>query len=159
MAMRVARGLLWFAAIWWGIWFGGQLFNALMVVPFFSADPPGSLGLWGQMRHSYVADFFVLFNPLLIAIALGTSLLVGWKVYGDGRKWAIVSIIAAVFSTVLVLGWMAPTINSLVSATDPTMSLSEVRTRLYRWTVANWIRLIIEFYGFAASLLALTSPR
>ena len=40
---RAAEALLWLATIWWGVWFGGQLFNALMIVPTFSANPPESL--------------------------------------------------------------------------------------------------------------------
>jgi len=35
MREKFARSLLWFAVIWWGVWFGGQLFNAMMVVPRF----------------------------------------------------------------------------------------------------------------------------
>ena len=55
---KFPRTLLWFATIWSAIWFGGQLFNALMVVPHFSRNPPDSLRAWGQMRFDNLADFF-----------------------------------------------------------------------------------------------------
>src|ERR1051325_3588810 len=103
MKTNIARALLWFAAIWWGTWFGGQLFNALMVVPYFSAHPPQSLREWGQLRHSNLADFFGLFNSLWIALALALSLFLGWKAYGQSRKWVIASLIAALLSFIFLV--------------------------------------------------------
>jgi hypothetical protein len=66
MRQKVARALLWFGVIWWGVWFGGQLFNALMVVPYFSSHPPAMLEEWGRARNTNNGDFFVLFNALWI---------------------------------------------------------------------------------------------
>jgi hypothetical protein len=154
----LARGLLWFAVIWWGIWFGGQLFNALMVIPHFSADPPESLAAWSAMRADYLADFLLLFNPSWIALALGGSLARGWRFYGRGRNWAIGSLFAAVLSASMVVLWMAPEIARLVNFQDPSVSLLQVQSALHRWTIVNWARLLIEFDGFVCALLALATP-
>jgi hypothetical protein len=54
---KFALVLLWFATIWAATWFGGQLFNALMVVPHFSRNPPESLTAWGEMRFDNLAVF------------------------------------------------------------------------------------------------------
>ena len=158
MGRTVARALLWFAVIWWGVWFGGQTFNALMVVPHFSANTPQSLVEWGEMRADYLADFFLIFNPFWIAAALVVSLALGWDAHGRGRSWVIGSLFASVVSAVMMAAWMAPALSRLVNPHDPTVSLLEVQTSLHRWTIVNWARLVIEFDGFVCALLALASP-
>ena len=155
MQRIVSRGCLWFAVIWWAIWFGGQFFNALMVVPYFSSDLPQSLAAWGEMRTTYVGDFFVIFNPIWIAVALAMSLASGWASYGRARTWAMGSLVAAVISALSLVLWMVPTIAGLVSAQDATISLSEIQRTLHQWTIANWGRLVIEFDGLVCALLAL----
>ena len=155
MSRIVSRACLWFAIVWWGIWFGGQLFNALMVVPHFSANPPQSLAEWAQTSSTSLADFFVIFNPIWIVIALAVSLALGWASYGDGRGWALGSLVAGVISVIILIGWMVPTLASLMNPQDATISMIEVRTTLYQWTVANWGRMVIEFDGFVCALIAL----
>jgi hypothetical protein len=67
----------WFAVVWAAIWFGGQIFNALMVVPHFSHNLPESLTSWGQMRFDNLADFFMMFSPLWSFLALLVAFLPG----------------------------------------------------------------------------------
>jgi hypothetical protein len=155
----IARVLLWFAVIWWGVWFGGQMFNALMVVPHFSANAPQSLAEWGELRSDSLADFFLIFNSLWIAVALGVSLVLGWHSHGRSRNWVLGSLFASLVSAVMVAVWMAPAFAGIVSARDPTVSLLEVQRSLHQWTVVNWGRLVMEFDGFVCALLALTSPQ
>ena len=154
----VAEALLWLATIWWGVWFGGQLFNALMIVPIFSAAPPASLTGWYQNRRTYVLDFFLVFNSLWIFLALVVSLLVGWRSHAARRKWVAASALAAFIATAFVLGWMAPTIGRLITPGNG-LSAEEIVALLHRWTVANWIRLCVEFCGFVFALRALSSGR
>jgi hypothetical protein len=156
MKRLVSRGLLWFAVIWWGVWFGGQLFNALMIVPHFSANPPLSLAEWAQLPSTAVADFTMVFNPLWAAIALALSLALGWHAYGDGRGLALGSLVAALLSVLILAGWMAPTFDQLMHPQDATVSMVEIQTTMYRWTVANWGRIVVEFDGFVCALLALS---
>ena len=156
MKRMISRGLLWFAVIWWGVWFGGQLFNALMIVPHFSANPPLSLAEWAQVPLTAVADFSVVFNPLWTAVALALSLALGWHTYGEGRGLALGSLVAALLSVLIVAGWMAPTFDRLMNPQDATVSMVEIQTTVYRWTVANWGRIVVEFDGFVCALLALS---
>ena len=155
MKKLVSRACLWFAVIWWGIWFGGQLFNALMVVPYFSANPPQSLAEWAQLSATSLADFFLIFNPIWIVIALAVSLGLGWTSYGESRGWALGSLVAGVVSVLILEGWMSPTLARLMDPQDVTVSMVEVQTTLYRWTIANWGRIVIEFDGFVCAALAL----
>ncbi len=158
MKKAVSRACLWFAAVWWGIWFGGQLFNALMVVPYFSANPPQSLAEWAQLSSTSLVDFVLIFNPLWMVIALAVSLALGWASYGDGRRWALGSLVAGVISLLILAAWMSPTFARLMDPQDVTISMIEVQTTLYRWTVANWARILIEFDGFVCAVLAVSRP-
>lgn len=156
MKRMVSRGCLWFAVIWWGISVGGQLFNALTVVPYFSANPPESLAEWAQLSARSPADFFLIFNPIWIVIALAVSLGLGWQAYGERRGWALGSLGAGMVSVLILVAWMEPTFGRLMDPQDATISMIEIQTSLYRWTVANWGRMVIEFDGFVCALLALS---
>ena len=156
MKRIVSRACLWFAVIWWGISLGGQLFNALTIVPYFSANPPESLAEWAQLSSGSPADFLLIFNPIWIVIALAVSLGVGWTSYREGRGLALGSLVAGLVSVLILAGWMSPTFDRLMDPQDATVSMVEIQTTLYRWTVANWGRMVIEFDGFVCALVALS---
>lgn len=150
---KVARFLLWFAVIWWGTWFGGQLFNALMVVPYFSSNPPTLLEQWGQMRAHNDGDFFVIFNSIWILIA---TLIAIVFVRGATRRWAIASATLALISC-LFLFWMVPMIFQLASPGQGGQSHAEAVHHLRIWTHANFARVLIELAGFICGVKALTA--
>lgn len=156
MKRIVSRACLWFAVTWWGISVGGQLFNALTVVPYFSANPPESLAEWAQLSSGASADVFLIFSPICIVIALAVSLGLGWTSYGEGRGWALGSLMAGLVSVLILVAWMEPAFGRLMDPLDATISMIEVQTTLYRWTVANWGRMMIEFDGFVCALLAIS---
>src|SRR5260370_41779428 len=107
----LARVLLWLAAIWSAAWFGGQLFNALMVVPHFSRNAPDSLTAWGEMRFDNLADFFVIFAPLWTFILLLIAARLGKD--HPAQRWIIFSAVCALVSLMGLLGWMVPTSSRL----------------------------------------------
>jgi hypothetical protein len=156
MKRVVSRACLWFAVVWWGVWFGGQLFNALMIVPHFSANLPQSLAEWARLSPASVADFSLVFNPIWTAIALAISLALGWTSYGSGKGLALGSLLAAVISVLILAGWMSPTFARLMHPQDATISMVEIQTTLHRWTVVNWARIVVEFDGFVCALLVLS---
>ena len=156
MKRIVSRACLWFAVVWWGIWCGGQLFNALMVVPYFSTNPPESLAEWAQLLSGSPAAFLLIFNPIWIVIALAVSLGLDWASWGPARGWAVGSLVAGIVSMLILTGWMSPTFARLMDPQDATISMVEIQTTLYRWTVANWGRMVIEFDGFVCALVALS---
>jgi hypothetical protein len=148
---------LWLAVIWWAIWDGGQVFNALMIVPVVSAHPPQSLLDWRVNRQTYVFDFFRVFNTLWIFLALLMSLLAGWKFQAARRRWLLASMLIAVVSVSLLLGWMVPTIHRLITPGNGWTD-QEVLTNLHRWTIANWLRIGLELCGLVFALIALKAP-
>ena len=153
----LSRVLLWLATIWSAVWFGGQVFNALIVVPHFSRNAPDSLTAWGEMRFDNSADFFVIFAPLWTFVAL----LIAAAVAKDhpARRWIIFAAVCALVSLMGLLGWMVPTISRLVQPDHGGLDSATVATQLHQWTMANWIRIGIDFLTFIAATRALTASR
>jgi len=153
----LSRVLLWLATIWSAAWFGGQLFNALMVVPHFSRNAPDSLTAWGEMRFDNLADFFVIFAPLWTFAALLVAA-VSSKDH-PARRWIVFSAVCALVSLMSLLGWMVPTISRLVQPDHGGLDSATVATQLRQWTMANWIRIGVDFLTFLAAVRALTVSR
>jgi hypothetical protein len=78
MRRKLASGLLIASAVVWGIWCGGQVFNELMTVPKWSASPPASLKTYSEMPSEGGANFFGLFNPLFVVLAIAAAI-AAWK--------------------------------------------------------------------------------
>ncbi|MFN2507381.1 MAG: hypothetical protein ABR589_01255 [Chthoniobacterales bacterium] len=150
----LSRVLLWLATIWSAIWFGGQLFNALMVVPHFSRNPPDSLIAWGEMRFDNLADFFLIFSPLWTFILLLICLFLSRG--KSGRAWIIASACTALADIGMLL-WLVPMIAGLVRS--PVTDLPAMVAQLHLWTTGNWIRVAIDFLIFVLATGALVSRR
>src|SRR5947209_18379308 len=103
----LSRVLLWLATIWSAAWFGGQLFNALMVVPHFSRNAPDSLTAWGEMRFDNLADFFVIFAPLWTFVALLITAVL--RKDHPVRRWSMFAAVCALVPFMNLLRWIVPT--------------------------------------------------
>ncbi|HXP34277.1 MAG TPA: hypothetical protein VN827_01870 [Chthoniobacterales bacterium] len=150
----LSRVLLWLATIWSAVWLGGQVFNALMVVPHFSRNPPDSLIAWGEMRFDNLADFFLIFSPLWTFILLLVCFFLSRGKLG--RAWIIAAACAALASTGMLL-WLVPMIAGL--ARSPGNDVPVIVARLHQWTTGNWIRIGIDFLTFLTAVRALTVSR
>ncbi len=153
----LARVLLWLATIWSAVWLGGQVFNALLVVPHFSRNAPDSLTAWGEMRFDNLADFFLIFSPLWTFVLL----LIAAKLGKDhpARRWIIFSAVCALVSVMTLFGWTVPRISRLLQPDHGGLDAATVVTQLRQWTMANWIRIGIDFLTFLAATRALTTSR
>src|SRR5260370_7604048 len=145
----LSRVLLWMATIWSAAWFGGQLFNALMVVPHFSRNPPESLVAWGEMRFDNLADFFLIFSPLWPFVLLLITPRLGKD--HPARPWTIFSAVCALVSLMSLLGWIVPTISRLVQRDHGGLDSATVMTQLRQWTMANRIQNGVAFLNLFAA--------
>jgi hypothetical protein len=145
------------ATIWSAVWFGGQVFNALMVVPHFSPNVPDSLIAWGEIRFDNLTDFFLIFSPLWTFVLLLITARLGKD--HPARRWIIFSAVCASVSLMSLLGWMVPTISRLVQPDHGGLDSATVATQLHQWTMVNWIRIGIDFLTFIAATRALTASR
>jgi len=139
----------------WGIWCGGQVFNELMTVPIWSAAPPQSLKVYSELPSKGGAPFFPLFNPLFVVLAIGSAL-TAWKSAQRSRKWLALSALIAIALFISLVFYLVPLIASMFRhSVAGDLSASEIVAGVEQWKLGNRIRLIVELFGFACSVLAL----
>jgi hypothetical protein len=105
---------------------------------------------FGSPRFDNLADFFVLFAPLWVFIALIICVFMSRGT--AARIWIMASTCAAALAIGLLF-WMVPIISGLVQSPGP--DAAAMVARLHQWTIANWIRLVIDFVMFITALRAL----
>ena len=155
MRRKLASGLLIASVIVWGIWCGGQVFNELMTVPIWSAAPPQSLKVYSELPSKGGAPFFPLFNPLFVVLAIGSAL-TAWKSAQRSRKWLALSALIAIALFISLVFYLVPLIASMFRhSVAGDLSASEIVAGVEQWKLGNRIRLIVELFGFACSVLAL----
>lgn len=163
LRQRIAGVLLHAATIIFAVWFGGQVFNALMVVPVWSASlPESAVAYTGAVRQfgGGGLNFFVLFNPLWVTLLLVASLLC----LGRGadasrrRRWTFAFAVCAALVALVILGWMAPTVGRGLRAAAEGRFSPEVGDALRLWVQVNWARLGLELCGTLCALRALSAP-
>jgi len=155
MRHKLASGLLITSVIVWGIWGGGQVFNELMTVPLWSASPPESLKTYAELPSKGGAPFFPLFNPLFVVLAVGATL-AAWKSARRSRKWLALSAAIAVALFLSLVLYLAPLVGSMFRhSVAGDLPASEIVAGVERWKLGNRIRLIVELFGFACSVMAL----
>jgi hypothetical protein len=155
MRHKFASGLLITSVIVWGIWCGGQIFNELMTVPIWSASPPESLKIYSELPRKGGVPFFPLFNPLFVVLSVGATL-AAWKSARRSRKWLALSAVIAAALFISLVFYLVPLVSSMLShSVAGTLPASEIVSGVERWKLGNRIRIVVELFGFACSVIAL----
>ncbi len=155
MRNRIAFVLLAASVMVWGVWCGGQVFNEMMVIPKWSASPPESLMTFAQLPSKGGAPFFPLFNPLFAILAVGSAI-AAWKSARRSRLWLGLSAATSVLVSVSLIVYLAPLVGSMFAhSIAGDMSANEIIAGVDQWMLGNRIRLIVELFGFAFSVIAL----
>jgi hypothetical protein len=155
MRRKVAATLLIASVIVWGVWCGGQVFNELMTVPKWSASPPESLRVYNELPSRGGAPFFPLFNPLFVVLAVAAAV-AAWKSAKAARKWLALSALVAVAVCLSLIFYLAPLVQSMFShSAAGDLPATEIVAGVERWKLGNRIRLVVELFGFACSVVAL----
>jgi hypothetical protein len=147
-----------------GIEIGAGLYEALVVVPIWSAAPPASV--LGYFHHN-VADlqfalnpggnFWLIFTPMTGLLAVVT-LLSGLKTAPEHRKWRIAGTVLAIIVVAATFAWFVPTLISLMSEGVTKLSGAEITSKTNWWVRLNWVRAATYIIAWVAALRALTIP-
>ena len=153
-SIRLTRLLLWAAVGIWSVWVGGQVFNAMMVVPIWSVNPPETLRAYANLaREARGLPFFIIFTtlwPLLLSsVACLTSRGAAWS----ERRWIVLFAAIALGVSLALVGWLVPTIAGLFAGQYTTDAEG---ARAFRaWERGNVVRLGIESINLLIGLRAL----
>ncbi len=155
MRNKLASALLIASIFVWGIWCGGQVFNELMVVPIWSASPPESLKAYAELPRKGGAPIFPLFNPLFVVLAIAAAV-AAWKSARRARKWLALSAVTSIVLFISLVFYLAPLVGRMFShSIAGDLSAAEIVAGVEQWKLGNRIRLIVELFGFAFSIIAL----
>ena len=148
----LARLFLFIATIYWGIWLGGYIFNALMVVPGWSHNPPDSMINYFREPH-FLLYFFSAVNPWVFLVSL-----IGWlltiKLDTAARAWlGRATLIAWIMFPLKV--WMILTIGGVVSATMQGNFEPNMVNTISWWRNMNWVTIATATVILILHLLAI----
>jgi len=148
----LARLFLFIATVYWGIWLGGYIFNAVMLVPLWSYNPPDSLLNYFRTPR-YLIHFFSWVNPWVFLVSLIAWLL---TIKLDTRAgfwlgWA--TLLAWIMLPLKV--FMIMTIGGVVRSTLNGNFEPDMMNTIGLWSNLNWVTIATATVILVLHLLAI----
>ena len=153
MRKRAASFLLIASVVLWGIWCGGQYFNEARVIPKLLSAPPDSIVAYNAIPSQGGLPFFFPLNPLFFLLSLAAAV-TAWKWARRSRKWLVLSAVIGFGVTLALILYLAPLIGGLTAGAGK-VPAAETIARADAWRFGNQVRLIVEIFGFACTVMAL----
>jgi Domain of unknown function (DUF1772) len=150
--------LLWISVLSWSIWFGGTIYQMLVVVPMWSVRPPDSL-LAFLKNTNYTRDVLKFFGPRWMPVRSLALLLpfLGWNLRTH-RPFFILAACCIAAAMVFTIAYVYPINAALFSSAVAGRDPNEVRTLAHHWIIADRLRLLVVSVGYLALLWALSLP-
>lgn len=148
----LARLFLFIATIYWGIWLGGYIFNALMVVPLWSHNPPNSILSYTSEPH-FLIYFFSAVNPWVFLASLIAWLLTIKLNTGAGTWLGKATLIAWIMLPLKI--WMIFTIGGVFKAVIEGSFKPDMMNTISLWSNLNWLTIATATVILILHLLAI----
>jgi Domain of unknown function (DUF1772) len=151
---------LWISVFAWGIGLGAKLFELVVLIPAWAANPPASLSLlpYGQRWPFNPGDFF---QPLSVLLVIGTlgALVSGWNASRTYKAWLWASLISLLVIWVATPTLFWPMILDLYAASTGSLPMTEAAAQSLaaKWIVYDWIRAVFIAVGFACAVRAINT--
>ncbi len=152
MTKKIGQILLWISVIAWSLWFGGLLYEVVVIMPLWSSALPESVLEWNS-RPNFVLIPTPFFAPVAIATVLSSVLgtILAWK-SSNRRFWLILSSLCAVSTLAFTFIYFFPKNEVLFFKQTAGLSGEEITAIANGWIRGNWIRLGIIAVGYFAAL-------
>jgi hypothetical protein len=156
---RVAQVLLWYNVISIAIWFGGTIYQMVVIVPLWSASPPESVRAFfaGTDFMRTVRHFFGPPTMILRGLPLVLGLVAGWHLKAH-CVWLLIPVVCTLIALVMTLAYIYPINAVLFDQAGGGLSGDAVRAMARRWIIADRVRFAIMTIGFISLLRALSIP-
>ena len=148
----LARLFLFIATVYWGIWLGGYIFNALMVVPSWSHNPRDSILNYTKAAH-FLLYFFSAVNPWVFLASLIAWLLT-LKLDTGARAWLGRATLIAWIMLPLKI-WMIFTIGGVFKAAMQGDFKQDMVNTISLWSNLNWLTIATATIILILHLLAI----
>jgi len=157
--LRIAQVLLCVSVLAWSLWFGGLIYEMVVILPLWSASPPDSVLGWNA-RPQYVINPTRFYLPVALTTILSSAatLLAGWSVTRSRRFWLAISAVCAVTTLAFTFIYFFPKNEVLFRNQSGGLSREEITAIAHAWIRANWLRVCIMAAGFFSALRALSIP-
>ena len=159
---KTLNALLWYSVFAWGTWFGGTLYQMLVVVPMWSASPPESVQLF-FLGTDYNRTIFHFFGPPFMAarvLPIIIALALAWHLpnHRAALGFAVVCLMAAVGFT---FAYIYPINAVLFEKAGGNLPAAQIIDLTHKWIWADRLRFAVGVVASAALLRAfrLTLPR
>jgi len=156
---RALNVLLWYSVLAWGTWFGGTLYQMLVVVPMWSAAPPESVReFFGGT--SYMAHIFNFFGPPYMAarvLPVVIALALAWHLPRLRRLLGLACVLL-VATVVFTLAYIYPINDVLFVGAGGELAADEIRRMVSTWIWADRLRFGVGVIAFVALLQAFRMP-
>ncbi len=152
MIQIIVKVLLWVSVVAWSLWFGGLIYEVVVVMPLWSSALPDSAIEWNS-RPNFVLIPTPFYAPVAIVTVLSSLLgtILAWK-SSNRRFWLILSSFCAISTLAFTFIYFFPKNEILFYKQNAGLSGEEITAIGNAWVRGNWIRLGIMAVGFFAAL-------
>lgn len=153
------QALLWYSTFAWGSWFGGTLYQMVVVVPLWSAAPPDSVRAFFR-GTDYNRTIFRFFGPPWMAartVPVLLAFVVAWDL-PDQRRALALALVCLAAAIVYTFARIYPINAVLFEQAGGSRSPAEIADLARRWIRADRLRFAIGSIAFAAILWAFRLP-
>jgi len=152
MKQTITQILLWIAIVAWSLWFGGLMYEMVVILPLWSSSLPESVIEWNS-RPQFIVNPTRFFAPVAVTTILSSlaGLISGWNL-SNRRLWLILSAVCAMATLAFTIVYFFPKNEVLFRNQFAGLSGEEITAIANGWITANWIRVCIMAVGFFAAL-------
>lgn len=149
------RILLWYNVLSLAIWAGGTLYQMLVIVPLWSADPPHSLQTFfkGTAITTTIPHFFGPVTQILRGVPLFVLVGLAWK-YETIRPWITACGATFIIGLVMTRAYIYPMNDVLFWRAGEGLGKDEARALVRAWIIADRVRFAIMTGGYVCLLRA-----
>jgi len=147
--------LLWYNVLSLAVWAGGTLFQMLVVVPLWSAQPPDTVRFFfRETRYTTtINNFFGPRTQALRILPLLLLLIFGWF-FPELRVPLAIAALTMAIGVAMTFAYVYPINATLIFKAGGDRSAEEIRSMTRRWIAADRLRFGIMTVGFLALLYA-----
>jgi len=151
--------LLWYSVLAWGTWFGGTLYQMLVVVPMWSAAPPESVQSF-FLGTDYNNTIFNFFGPPFMAarvLPIVVALALAWHLPRH-RNALGVAVLCLFVTIIFTFAYIYPLNAVLFAQAGGDHSAVEVAAMTHNWIRADRLRFAVGMIALVALLRAFRLP-
>jgi hypothetical protein len=140
-----------------GIGLGGLVYEARVIVPLWSGNPPESVGQWNAHTLYRIEPgpvFWWWVTPLSGLLAVG-MLAVSSHLEARARLWVRIGAGLTAAMVLLTLVWYTPQLSGLLGPQSLAIDRGVVQVRTEAWVSANRLRVVCQLGAWACLLIGL----